>query len=56
LKVLPIGLCSGSAAYDILLAGIQWQDCIVYLDDVIVLIKTFEDHFAKLYQNFSTVK
>jgi len=41
---------------DILLAGIQWQDCIVYLDDVIELVKIFEDQFAKLYQNFSTVE
>ena len=40
-NVLPFGLCNGPATFqrlmNILLAGIQWDDCLVYLDDIIVL-------------------
>ena len=37
---------------DLLLAGIQWNSCLVYLDDIIVLGKTFEDHLKHLTQVF----
>ena len=40
-NVLPFGLCNGPATFqrlmNILLAGIQWHDCLVYLDDIVVL-------------------
>ena len=32
--------------------GIQWNSCLVYLDDIIVLGKTFEDHLKHLAQIF----
>ena len=55
-NVLPFGLCNWPATFqrlmNILLAGIQWQDCLVYLDDVIVLSWTFEDHLANLARIF----
>ena len=40
-NVLPFGMCNGPATFqrlmNILLAGIQWHSCLVYLDDIIVL-------------------
>ena len=30
------------------LAGLRWDHCLVYLDDIIVFAKTFEDHLKKL--------
>ena len=56
-NVLPFGLCNGPATFqrliNILLAGIQWHDCLVYLYDIIVLGQTFNEHLqnsAKVLQ------
>ena len=39
-NVLPFGFCNGPATFqrlmNILLAGIQWDDCLVYLDDIVL--------------------
>lgn len=59
-NVLPFGLCNGPATFqrlmNILLTGIQWQDCLVYLDDIIVLGKTFENHLANLARIFQRLR
>ena len=56
-NVLPFGLCNGPATFqrlmNILLAGIQWHDCLVYLDDIIVLGRSFSErlhNLAKVFQ------
>ena len=39
-KVLPFGLCNAPATFqrlmDLVLAGMQWSQCLVYLDDIII--------------------
>ena len=39
--ILPFGLCNRPATFqrlmNILSPGIQWHDCLIYLDDIIVL-------------------
>jgi hypothetical protein len=35
---------------DIALAGLQWQQCIVYIDDVIIYSRGFDEHIAHLQQ------
>ena len=53
-KVMPFGLCNVPATFqrlmDLVLSGLQWSQCLVYLDDVIVLGRTFEDHLDNLHQ------
>lgn len=45
---MPVWLHSAPATFqrslDITLSGIRWQDCLVYLDDVIVFSKDVDDH------------
>ena len=46
-KVLPFGLCNVPGTFErlieIVLAGLHLETCLVYLDDIIVCGKTFED-------------
>ena len=44
---MPFGLCNAPATFQVL-AGLQWTICLVYLDDVIVTGKTFEEHLDHL--------
>lgn len=47
-KVMPFGLCSAPATFqrvmDTVLAGLKWQTCLVYIDDVVVFASTFDEH------------
>ena len=51
-KVMPFGLCNAPATFqrlmDAVLIGLQWSRCLVYLDDVVVPSKSFEDHLQNL--------
>ena len=38
------------------LAGLQWSSCLVYLDDVIILGKTFQEHVHHLREVFECVR
>ena len=37
---------------DLVLAGLQWSECLVYLDDVIILGWTFEEHIGNVKSVF----
>ena len=41
---------------DLALAGLQWSQCLVYMDDVIVLGKTFEEHLDNLRSVFHRLR
>ena len=51
-KVMPFGLCNAPATFERLmetvLAGLNWQICLIYLDDIIVIGRTFEDMINNL--------
>ena len=51
-KKMPFGLCKSPASFqrmmDIVLSGLKWRSCLVYLDDVIVFSETFEEHLQRL--------
>ena len=55
-KVMPFGLSNAPATFqrlmDLLLAGLKWNTCLVYLDDVIVVGSTFEEHLFRLREVF----
>ena len=51
-RVMPFGLCNAPATFqrlmDLVLAGLQWRECLVYLDDVIILGRDFEEHLNNI--------
>ncbi|EXX59955.1 gag-pol fusion protein [Rhizophagus irregularis DAOM 197198w] len=55
--VMPFGLCNAPATFqqlmDTVLRDIFWQFVIVYIDDINVGSKTFEEHLSHLEQVFS---
>ena len=46
------GLCNAHATFqrlmDLILAGVQWSRCLVYLDDVIANGRDFDGHLLNL--------
>ena len=42
---MPMGLCNASMTFqrnmDLMLSGLTWESCLVYVDDIIIYSKTF---------------
>ena len=53
-NVMPFGLCNAPATFERLmervLKGLHWRTCLVYLDDIIVMGKNFDEHLVNLGQ------
>ena len=56
----PFGLCNAPATFsrlmDRVLAGLHWETCLFYLDDIIVFSSTWEEHLARLRQVFERLR
>ena len=59
-KVMPFGLCNGPATFqrlmDLVLAGLKMSHCLVYVDDVIVMGRSFQEHLSNLRKVFERVR
>jgi transposase InsO family protein len=57
---MPFGLCNAPATFqrmmEIALAGLQWDICLIYLDDVIVFAPIFEQMLTRLRDVFSRIR
>ena len=51
-KTMPFGLCGATATFqrlmDLVMAGLNFDICLVYLDDIIVFSSTLEHHLQRL--------
>ena len=49
---MPMGLCNAPGAFqnlmELILSGLNYEICMVYLDDIIVFGRTFEEHLTRL--------
>ena len=47
---MPMGLTNAPASFqrlmNALLAGLTWQECLVFVDDIIIFSETFDEHLA----------
>jgi hypothetical protein len=59
-NVMPFGLCNAPATFqrymDLVFAGIKWVSCLVYIDDIIVFSRSFEQHIADLVEVFERLR
>ncbi|MCG7868284.1 MAG: hypothetical protein JAY74_18205 [Candidatus Thiodiazotropha taylori] len=51
-KVMSFGLCNAPATFErmmeVILSGLQWETCLLYIDDVIIFANNFEQHLERL--------
>jgi len=59
-KVLSMGPCNAPSCcqrlMDLVLRGLTWSSCLVYVDDVIVMSKTFDQHLEHLSAVFQRIQ
>ena len=59
-SVMPFGLCNAPATFqrlmDMVLTGLQWDSCLVYLDDILIVGKTFSKHLHNLRDVFGRLR
>ena len=59
-QVMPFGLCNAPATFqrlmNLILSGLQWNCCLVYLDDIIVHGNNFQEHLHNLDLVFSRIQ
>ena len=59
-KVMPFGLFNAPASFhrlmDLVLTGLQWSQCLVYLDDIIILGCSFDEHIRNLGTVFKRLR
>ena len=59
-KTMPFGLCNAGATFqrlmDLVMSGLNFEVCLVYLDDVIVFSSTMNEHFDRLRVVLSRLK
>ncbi len=59
-KVLPFGLCNAPSTFQRLmesvLRGLNWKICLIYIDDIIIFSKSFEEHLAHIDLVFARLR
>ena len=59
-SVMPFGLCNAPATFqrlmDMVLTGLQWDSCLVYLDNILIVGKTFSKHLHNLRDVFGRLR
>lgn len=58
-RSMPMGLTNAPATFqrfmELVLKGLPWHICMVYLDDILIYSQSFEEHIAALEEVFSRI-
>ncbi|XP_061436491.1 LOW QUALITY PROTEIN: uncharacterized protein LOC133361583 [Lethenteron reissneri] len=59
-RVLPFGLTNAPATFqrlmELVMRGLQWEQCLIYLDDVIVFSRFLSEHWSRLREVFKRLR
>ncbi|GFX38330.1 retrovirus-related Pol polyprotein from transposon 17.6 [Trichonephila clavipes] len=59
-KVMPFGLCNAPATFERVmekvLGGLSYEACLVYLDDIIIVRRSFEEHLKNIRRVLQKLK
>ena len=59
-NVLPMGITNAPSAFqrsmEVMLTGLTWKCCIVYIDDIVIYSKTFDEHLKHLQLVFARLR
>ena len=59
-RVMPIGLSNAPATFsrlmELVLRGLNWEHCMVYLDDIIVFVRDFDQALENLDMVFNRLQ
>lgn len=59
-EVMPFGIRNAPSEFsrlmDIVLAGLQWKTALVYIDDIIIFARSFEEHKKNLIEVLNALK
>lgn len=59
-KVMSFGLCNAPATFErmmeVILSGLHWETCLLYIDDVIIFADSFEQHLERLSEVLSRLQ
>ena len=59
-EVLPFGLCNAPSTFQRLmesvLRSLNWKICLIYIDDIIIFSKSFEEHLAHMDLVFTRLR
>ena len=59
-KGMPYGLCNSEATFqrlmELILTGLHWSTCLLYVDDIICFSKTVDEHVARLDEILSRIR
>ena len=57
---MPFGLCNAPATFQrlmqVVLAGLEWDCCFVYIDDILIASQSFEEHMRHLQLVFERLR
>ena len=57
---LPFGVTNGPGTFtrlmNLALPGLTWRECLVYLDDIIIMSGTFDEHLSRLRSVFERLR
>ena len=59
-RVMPFGLCNAPSTFqrlmELVLTGLHWSSCLVYIDDIIIFSSTVQEHFQQLLEVFERLR